>query len=869
MQKRNEQLLICNIAVGQIFLIVTSIFAFAFLVSGMGLVSGQGSSGPSVDDFEKWLKDEDDYINTLWQSEKNIIERRDGRPPNIGDVDNFLEQQNTRDEAGVVIYDNWNDYKEGGGSTPPSEDKGIVGGLLATISGVINNVIGSTPPQSGGGGDAGDSSTKFSHLPIPDEPLGTEDAKYLQQLEMRGAADKFDPELKEDLSTTVTPVAALGVVNQYLGRGEGVGEIEGPFPDEGGVEDVGGGSQDDYVPPDVGPDGLTDFVRRPGAAGAAAASFWSKEGLKTFWGHLKMGFEAAFYVAAAIQLVGRAAGFDSEQVNSATLAAVAGTLAGKIWHGYTGRLTQSVGFGLGVALLVLAVTYEEKSEKIVTFQCHAWQPKIGGQRCEECNDDEFRPCSEYRCKSLGQACELINKGSTEEKCVWINPNDVISPTITPWDEALSDRHIYTSHSTLPPSLGTRVTFMDNREGCVRPFTPLEFGVELNEPGQCKIDFVHTDTFDDMRFFFGENNFFRDKHQQRLSLPSPDSVSAESPEIVNDGKNDFYVRCQDANGNVNAQEFVFSVCVDPSPDTTPPIIVDTSLAPGSPVAFGIGETEFSVFVNEPAECRWSLDDRDYESMENVMDCSKSILEQNAQQLYPCSTTLTGIKDRENNEFYFRCKDQPKKPENERNVNKQSLLITLRGTQELNILSYSPLDGSVAFGSTEEVGVDLLIETSNGADEGKAICYFSDSGEEGTFVAMFETDSHKHKQTLLRPAGQYEYTLRCIDAGGNTAEVKTSFRVDIDRTPPKITRAYKESDALKIVTAEDAECAYSLNNCNFGFDEGVKMSQIDPDVRQNHFAEWGANRVYYIKCEDAFGNQPSSNVCTLIVSASDVV
>jgi len=494
--------------------------------------------------------------------------------------------------------------------------------------------------------------------------------------------------------------------------------------------------------------------------------------------HLVQGAVWAIAVVGAIQLVGGLFGLESELTKALSLSAIAGIMSykgldslgpsgfGLIENPNNFFLQNSGLIGIGVGVAVFLATYKKEKQKIVQFQCLPWEAPNGGSNCEACNEDEFRPCSEYRCRSLGQACELVNEGTKEEACVWVSPQDVTSPTITPWGEPLTDGLSYTNHGTRPPSLGTKIIRNGATNGCLQAFTPLEFGIQTNEPAQCKIDYVHTDSLDNMVFFFGESNFYIEDHEQRLSLPSPDSLNAEAisldvPEFQNDGVYDLYVRCQDANGNQNVDEFVFNFCVDSSPDTTPPIIVDTSIISGSPVTFEAGEAEISAFINEPAECKWSIQDKDYDSMENEFACSTSVTELNAQQLYECSTTLTGIKDREENTYYFRCKDQPSKPDSERNVNAQSFVFTLQGTEPLDIIDVSPNNETIS-DSTNVVDVDIEVETSNGANEGKAICYFSDTGEEGSFVQMFETDNFAHRQTLtlnpfLEPSSPIQLTF----------------------------------------------------------------------------------------------------------------
>ena len=132
-------------------------------------------------------------------------------------------------------------------------------------------------------------------------------------------------------------------------------------------------------------------------------------------------------------------------------------------------------------------------------------------------------------------------------------------------------------------------------------------------------------------------------------------------------------------------------------------------------------------------------------------------------------------------------------------------------------------------------------------------------------MFETNSYLHKQSLDLVSGDYAYYFRCIDAGGNTAEANTGFKVFVDKTEPRVTRAYKETDALKIVTDEDAQCVYSLSSCNYQFSDGKLFIYSNTDNLRNHYAEWKPTSTYFIKCKDKYENQPSPNQCSLIASA----
>jgi len=84
-------------------------------------------------------------------------------------------------------------------------------------------------------------------------------------------------------------------------------------------------------------------------------------------------------------------------------------------------------FGIVTGIIIFLFIYEKKSTKLVEFNCLPFQPPIGGEDCEKCN--EFEQCSEYSCRSLGQACQLLNAGTGKESCDWVNPHDVNSPKI--------------------------------------------------------------------------------------------------------------------------------------------------------------------------------------------------------------------------------------------------------------------------------------------------------------------------------------------------------------------------------------------------------------------------------------------------------
>ncbi len=523
--------------------------------------------------------------------------------------------------------------------------------------------------------------------------------------------------------------------------------------------------------------------------------------------------------------------------------------------GLLGLSAGQAGFLGGVVIfaIVFILLYSDKDTQLVNFQCLPWEPPLGGANCESCNKDALRPCSEYRCKSLGQACDLVNKGTEKEQCVWVSKGDVTSPTITPNVSALTSGLNYVPLLGRPTALGTKIV---KNNGCLPAFTKLQFGLDTNEPAQCRLDYENKN-YSELQFFVGGSNYYTKSHVQEMRLPSP--TGSDSPLFKNDGTFDLYVRCQDANGNKNEDVYVVEYCVDKGPDTTPPLIEKTSIISGSPVRYKVDAVPLEIYTNEPAQCKWSRQDKAYDSMENAFACVSSPQEINAELLYTCSGTITGIENNKNNEYYLRCRDAAG------NTNVQSQpdgkAFVLKGSQPLSILSIEP--NATVFGSTSVVSVQLQVTTDDGSSEGKALCFYN-SSLTGGYQAMFESNSFKHMQLQQLGNGTYQYFFKCVDAGGNVAEASTSFAVIIDKSPPQVTRAYKDQ-ALKIVTNEDAECTYSLTSCNFNLKDGLKMEYANPSVKNALFAPWKPQQTYYIKCVDRYGNQPSDpNECSVVVS-----
>jgi len=621
----------------------------------------------------------------------------------------------------------------------------------------------------------------------------------------------------------------------------------------------------------------------PAELSAAAATETKKLALKNNEKALALGIVKNAAIAAALYTGVRFGlsqiGASPEFTGAASKAAAIGYFAATTTKSIAGFFGLKVGalttglIGLGVAIIIFALTFKQTKYRQVTFTCYPWDAPTGGKDCEKCNTDVGGgglPCTEYQCRSLGQACELVNQGTTEELCVWKSRGDVKPPVIQPWEKAISLGYKYIPDNTIsPPDRGVKLVPQSNNSGCVAPFSNISFGVTLDEPAKCKVDPVNKGSLEEMDFFFGGSSTSKYNHTQIMRLPSPQSLAAENITIANGGRFAMYVRCEDSNGNANTANFVFNFCVNEGPDTTPPLIVSTSILNNMPIAFNQTSVALQVYVNEPSECKWSKVDQNYADMENQMTCSTGVFEVNAQGLYQCATTLTGLRDRVDNDFYFRCKDQPHfsltANESQRNVNSQSYKFTLKGTEPLVLNDVKP-NGTTIKDSTDVIKVTLNATTSAGYSEGRAICYFSDTGADDSYVEFFETDSHEHSQDLFLAAGSYNYHVRCVDLGGNIDSAVVDFKVETDTQAPSVVRVFRQENFLKVITNEESQCVYGNFGCDYLFVDGTNMSKAINGTE--HSTTWNTDKVFYIKCADKFGNQPFPNQCNIIAKPFEI-
>lgn len=516
-----------------------------------------------------------------------------------------------------------------------------------------------------------------------------------------------------------------------------------------------------------------------------------------------------------------------------------GDCDGKVnWIGKSG----TPGTELSKIPLTSATGYN--TEYTFDFQCKPWIVPSGSSSCARCGADNL-PCSEYRCKSLG-------------KCDYFEPAGADKGYCVPAKDFNSPKLIYTINPASP----------------VPPYTSVEINITTNEVSKCKFDIGSSGSkISEMKFDLGGN--WGLEHSIILSLPGQKlGIKNQSRyDLIKDGGvYDMYVRCEDAAGNFNIAAELIRFEVMPTPDKLAPYIMSFEPASGARIKSNTTSKEIKFRLNEPVECKWSFKDRVFSEMENNFSCDTAISDYGMLNGYWCSGKLTNItKDiTKETKYYIRCKDQPwlEGQESElysRNKNDKSREYVLKASEPLKITDLTPKGNIKKTGGESSVEIKAL--TSNGGANGMATCRWKLSSNSANLSNVFDffknTNSTIHTQrTSNLTEGSYKIEVRCADKSENEANATSEFKLEIDKSSPRIIRVYNSGGRLKVITDEEAECKFTSDSklkCSFAFDNSnITLMQ---GAGKEHTADWINGKDYYIRCRDYYENENAG--CGIIV------
>jgi len=505
---------------------------------------------------------------------------------------------------------------------------------------------------------------------------------------------------------------------------------------------------------------------------------------------------------------------------------------------------------------------------ITSFECNAWEPpKIG--TCEACNTD-VRPCSENKCRSLGANCRYFVDNGEPGYCATMA--DIWSAKISPWNEKLTTGNKYINIS----SSGFRIVSNEQNSKEVAAWKPVRFGIITDEPAICKLDTNHSKKYEEMRYILASDKNYAtgkvDGLHHWITL-SPHVVLGES-EVdlgattppLEEGENNYYIICQNFAGMVNGAPFIVQVKQKEGPDLTPADITRTVPLDKSYLAYGSINTTFWVYLDEPAECKYSVD-YDYnffEEMPNNMSCLTG-KDQGFYGEWPCFTIINNIS--EDTKIYVKCRDQPELVETDlykRNENRKSFEYEFSVCQTgLEITSVIPT-GIVEVNSSQEI--NLEVRTAGCINEGEAECAYRMPYYGDTYSAFWNTGKTIHTQPLTNlGSGERTVDIQCSDSAGNGANASINFTVFYDNSAPGIIRVFEENEKIVLETTEEANCAININEtkqCDFK----IPASSNYITKHSITLSDNSKKQTLYIRCEDRKGNTP--NGCTEIIKMVDL-
>jgi hypothetical protein len=612
---------------------------------------------------------------------------------------------------------------------------------------------------------------------------------------------------------------------------------------------------------------------------------------------------AVAWAAAAYSLINWAAKKWASERNAADIQIAAGVSAvlGVLTVILIGESSSGpIGWIAGVitiigTLLWAAVGYQKYAREVFTYRVSLWQPTSIGSECNKCNlltINGENACSEYVCHSYGTACDWINTNTQYETCVEVNKGDTQTPVIKPAKE-IYGQNIFPAIDNENYDYryfqgGARIVY--NGSGgvepgmCVPAFTPITLAFKTNENAHCKLSLepsatgtTPADAFSKM-MDLAEGTVYTLNHTLRLPAAlTADQASLEGAgyELTNGGTFRFYIRCEDVRKNINTVDYMMQFCVQQGPDTRPPEITSTNPPTGSYISAGtINVSNFQILTSEPAECRWDTRPTSFSNMAHNFEwCSYDLNSPLEGFDSGCLGNLTGFKNGVDNVFYIACKDHPEWKGNatlepKRNTGAPETII-LKGTTRLLINSITinnKPNNSLIRGSGETVDVSLEVHTSGGAEDGNARCMYS---EDGISYSLFGNGGSRdyspiNTENLYMPNGTYKFFIQCYDIAmptPNTNLTMINFSVQVDGTAPTVVRVYKDenSETLKVITDEVAECVYStIDECTYAFEDGTSMETTDG---LSHSIEWDPNSDFYIKCRDEFEHGPADGACSI--------
>lgn len=159
--------------------------------------------------------------------------------------------------------------------------------------------------------------------------------------------------------------------------------------------------------------------------------------------------------------------------------------------------------------------------------CGLWLPPTGGDDCNLCKEP-FKPCTEYRCKSLGQLCEYEEKEGVGY-CYAKVKNDTVPPEID-FDPSLLKQ----GFSAEPAQLNIIDTTIYGVEidPAIVPLTLFTFGINTTEPARCKLGYLPNISYAYLPSIWFGDATFNTQHNLSLRIPPALVIPSKIYQVLN-------------------------------------------------------------------------------------------------------------------------------------------------------------------------------------------------------------------------------------------------------------------------------------------------------------------------------------------------
>lgn len=263
------------------------------------------------------------------------------------------------------------------------------------------------------------------------------------------------------------------------------------------------------------------------------------------------------------------------------------------------------------------------------IRCLPWRAPPQGD-CTLCSADKNKPCSEYRCKSLGQNCRFsMEKGIPN--CAGTTTQ---TPSITVTPSGVSPGFDYISQADSFCPGETTYTIAPN----VTAHEEFTVDIRTNEETRCLATVIPpcllllqssllASPLSGLPDMVLSNGSYTTTHSLSLRLPSVDTV-----QFTPIGYYPLYIQCENKQGYEPAKLFSYSIPVNP-PSLKGPTPISAEGGKGQPL---------TAFIDRPFDdCRWSFSQADYSTM-NKLSCKAENLDVNFVTepfgTYPCTETI---------------------------------------------------------------------------------------------------------------------------------------------------------------------------------------------------------------------------------------